>query len=44
MQNKVTRMENVKDVEHMSMKRTNIHCIGILDGERMEGNRKCLMR
>lgn len=32
-QNKVTRMENMKDVEHVSLKGTNIDCIGILGGE-----------
>lgn len=32
-QNTVARMENMKDVEHVSLKGTNIDCIGMLDGE-----------
>lgn len=30
----------MKDVEHVSMKRTNIRCIGILDGEENGGKQE----
>lgn len=44
MQNKVIRMENMKDVEYVSLKKIRIDHIGILDGKGSGGNRKCLKR
>lgn len=44
MKYKVTRVENMKNDEHVNMKKINIHCVGILGGEEIGGNRKCLIR
>ena len=40
MKYKVTRVENMKNDEHVNMKKISIHCVGILGGEEIGGNRK----